>query len=191
MELNHQPLNLAYNQSNKVDAIEQTLHYAGHKDAMSVKVANYICLMQDPTVNKEVVKDIKLWLNVFGSKEACLATARTNRDRMKPKKEGAEEKARKKAMKADRQVLVEALRKQYGFGNEENEDSDGDSIDDEQGFTLNDSTPGRLLKRRMLTVRVNGVSQSLMTIGHIEMLLGVVGLVNAFLELMRKEKIYT
>jgi hypothetical protein len=191
VELNHQPLNLAYDQSNKVDATEQTLRYAGHKDAMSVRVANYTCLMQDPTVDEEVVKDIRLWLNIFGSKEARLAAARANRDRMKPKKANAEEKARKKAMKADRQALVEALRGQYGYGNLEDEDYDGNSSDDEQGLTFRDSTPGRLLKGRMLTIRVDGVPQSLMTVGHIETLLGVAGLVDAFLSLMKKEKVYT
>lgn len=60
VELNHQPLNVAYHQSNKVDATEQTLRYAGHKDAMSIRVANYLHLLEDPTVAEEVIQDLKL-----------------------------------------------------------------------------------------------------------------------------------
>ena len=70
-------------------------------------------------------------MNIFGSKEACLATARANRDCMKPKKANAEEKARKKAMKTDRKALVEALHGQYGYGNLEDEDFNGNSSDNE------------------------------------------------------------
>src|SRR5690606_30630733 len=40
VELNHKPLNSAYSKSNKVDATEQTLHHAGHRDVMNVRVAN-------------------------------------------------------------------------------------------------------------------------------------------------------
>src|SRR5690606_17574398 len=54
IELNHQPLNLAYNKSNKVDATEQTLHYAGQKDTMNVRVANYTHLLQTSTADEEV-----------------------------------------------------------------------------------------------------------------------------------------
>ena len=60
VELNHQPLNLAYQQSNKVDATEQTLRYAGHKDAMSIRVANYLHLLTDPAIAEEVVQDLTL-----------------------------------------------------------------------------------------------------------------------------------
>ncbi|RPA80511.1 hypothetical protein BJ508DRAFT_127661 [Ascobolus immersus RN42] len=36
----HQPLNQAYNRTSKVDAMDQTLRFAAHKDAMSVKITN-------------------------------------------------------------------------------------------------------------------------------------------------------
>src|SRR5690606_24247218 len=59
VELNHQPLNLAYNKSNKVDAIEQTLRYAGQKDVINVHVANYTHLLQKLTADEEMIKDAK------------------------------------------------------------------------------------------------------------------------------------
>src|SRR5687767_10284054 len=51
IELNHKPLNLAYNKSNKVDATEQTLRYAGQKDTINIRVANCTHLLQGTTTN--------------------------------------------------------------------------------------------------------------------------------------------
>ena len=42
----HQPLNDAYNKSNKVDAMDQTLRHAGHRAVMTIRVANLIHLLE-------------------------------------------------------------------------------------------------------------------------------------------------
>src|SRR5690606_11574024 len=86
VELNHQPLNSAYSKSNKVDAIEQTLRYAGHRDAMNVRVANCTHLLQQSTTPDEVVADAKLWLRIFVTKKARLVVYTKNCSRMTPAK---------------------------------------------------------------------------------------------------------
>ncbi|KIJ53898.1 hypothetical protein M422DRAFT_242165 [Sphaerobolus stellatus SS14] len=57
VELLHQGLNLTYNQSNKVNATDQTLRYAGYKDAMAVMVANFSAILRNPfTVDKKILQ---------------------------------------------------------------------------------------------------------------------------------------
>jgi hypothetical protein len=193
VELNHQPLNRAYEASNKVDATEQTLRYAGHRDAMSVRVSNLTWLIQDTTVDEEVVKDVMLWLDIFGSRKARLAAARINRNRMKPKRVDSEEKAKKKAMREDRDAFIASLRADFGVPDKEvlDDSEDGDLTDDERDMSTRDTTPGRLLRGRMLHVSSSvGRTYGLMTVGDIERHLSIVGLVDALLDLMKKEGIY-
>src|SRR5690606_35962247 len=196
VELNHQPLNLAYNKSNKVDATEQTLRYAGQKDAMNVHVANYTHLLQTSTADEEVIKDAKFWLDIFASKKARLAAARLNQERMQPSKQlEVEAKLRKRKMKEDQEALIQELQKKFGGDNSE-DGSEVESSADEKGSTIpysqKDLLPGHLLKGRILQVQVRGLgkgSQRLISVGDIEQHLQVDGLVVALLDLMKKEKL--
>jgi hypothetical protein len=58
----------------------------GHKDAIQIRVTNYLHHIRDTNIADEVVEDIKLWLNVFGLKKACLTFAQIACDQMKPMK---------------------------------------------------------------------------------------------------------
>src|SRR5690606_38353719 len=114
VELNYQLLNLAYNKSNKVDATEQTLRYAGQKNVMNVRVTNYTHLLQTSTADEEVIKDAKFWLDIFASKKARLAAARLNRERMQPSKQlEVEAKLRKRKMKEDKEAPIQELQKKF------------------------------------------------------------------------------
>ncbi|RPA70637.1 hypothetical protein BJ508DRAFT_336970 [Ascobolus immersus RN42] len=174
IELLHQPLNLAYDRSNKVDAMDQTLRFAGWKDAMSVSVANLLHHCKNADISEDVLAEIRLWLDLFDNKKAKLAAARLNRDRMKPKKASAERKAQKLAQEEENKELVRELRKEYGIIVPDDEDSDSDSEEDDAEQDASDDIiqlttippssheasfrerllePGRLLRGRMLTIQ--------------------------------------
>lgn len=212
IELLHQPLNLAYDRSNKVDAMDQTLRFAGWKDAMSVRVANLLYHCKKANVSEDVLAQIRLWLDLFDNKKAKLAAARLNRDRMKPKRASAERKAQKAAQDEDTKELARELRKVYGIVAPDDEDSDSDSEDDDAEQDASDDIldlttippsseeasfrerllePGRLLRGRMLTiVNDEGVIRSFLTMQHVESYLRINGLVRALIHCLRLEKIH-
>lgn len=204
VELNHQPLNSAYDLSNKVDAMDQTLRRAGHKDAITVKVANILAYLErNPCDNitpeqQSVRDDMTFWMGVFGSNKAKLAAQAANRNRMKPA--AATRTAREKAAREEklkiRAMIQRELMANLGFGAPLNADADSDdegrSSDDEEVMEVplsRDAVPGRLLKGRMLSVKIRAADHGLMNLGHIERLLHVEGLVDAFRDLMIKEKV--
>lgn len=205
VELNHQPLNLAYAQSNKVDATEQTLRFAGHKDAMTVRVANLLDLLKDPTQPEAVVKNIMTWLSIFGSKKARLAANLANRNRMKPKaaQAHADKEARKREAEETHAIFVRSLREEYGMEDTDSEESDGNSSEEDEDGEEEDPSikealyanyankrrarPGRLLKGRILTVKGKGETFNFMTLGQIESYLRIEGLIRAVVHLMRIE----
>ena len=220
VELNHQPLNLAYDRSNKVDAMDQVVRFAAHKDAMSVRVANLLWLLKDPDlVDEETAKDICHWMNIFGSRKARLQAARNNRARMKTRVT-RDKIAREEKIKRDRERLAEsyrAIRRNYGFNDEtffdeDEQDSDdpeqfGDGGEEDDGgssgsYVLKDASrfdaPGRILINRILTYTPTGCGKdttatihSLETVKDIEDLFGIEGLTAALLETLKKEPAYT
>ncbi|RPA70826.1 hypothetical protein BJ508DRAFT_336745 [Ascobolus immersus RN42] len=201
IELLHQPLNLAYDRSNKVDAMDQTLRFAGWKNAMSVRVANLLHHCKKADISEDVLAEIRLWLDLFDNKKAKLAAARINRDRMKPKKASDERKAQKLAQEEENKELVRELRKEYGIIVPDDEDSDSDSEEDDaeddasddiiQLMTIPPSSheasfrerllePGRLLRGRMLSIQNNeGDIRSFLTMQHVKTYLRIPGLVMA------------
>ncbi|KIJ44507.1 hypothetical protein M422DRAFT_252114 [Sphaerobolus stellatus SS14] len=93
VELPHQGLNLTYSQSNKVNATDETLRYAGYKDAIAVMVANFSAILRNPsTVDKKILSNLRKGLSWLPTRKARLATARENRARMQPKKIDSNEK---------------------------------------------------------------------------------------------------
>lgn len=203
VERNHQPLNDAFDRSNKVDAMDQTLRRAGHMDAISVKVANMLAYLQRPppisiTPDEQLARDdMTFWMGIFGSNKAKLAAARANRNRMKPL--AATRTAREKAARAERlqcrAMIQQRLMETLGFGPPLDDAPDSDdegspSDEDVEEVPLHrDTAPGRLLKGRMLSIKLQGAEQGLMNLGHIQRLLKVEGLVAAFHDLMIKEKV--
>src|SRR5690606_5782970 len=153
VELNHQPLNSAYSKSNKVDATKQTLRHAGHRDAMNVRVANCIHLLQQSTIPDEVVADAKLWLRIFATKKACLAAYTKTRSQMTPAKHAQQEKKQKsRERKEERQAVIDDLRRKFGIEDSPSgSDSDEGSSADERQVAPSDQglMPGRLLKGKI------------------------------------------
>ena len=109
IELLHQPLNNAYDRSNKVDAMDQTLRFAGWKDAMAILVANLISLCRGNTISEELKTEIKLWLDIFDNKKAKLTAARLNRNRMLPKNNTTVRKQQKQAQQEEHFAMIRAL----------------------------------------------------------------------------------
>lgn len=213
VELNHKPLNVSYDHTNKVDAMDQTLRYAGHKDAMTVKVANCISYLENPPapaqpvqpaaaeqglmqdVERTISDSISFWLGIFGSKKARLAAHAANRNRMKPA--AATRTAREKLERAEklriRALVQQEMREALGFGaplHEDEDSEDDDEESDDEDIPLDrDTVPGRLLKGRMISVKIRSAEQALMNLGDIQEHLNVKGLVDAFRRLMIKEQV--
>ena len=208
-ELLHQPLNNAYDRSNKVDAMDQTLRFAGWKDSMAIKIANLLHHCKKADLPDTMIEEIKLWLGIFPNRRARLEAARKNRERMMPKKSSSERKAEKKAADREKKELLAQLFKDYGISEEEDEDSDN-SEDDEQDI-LEDirslasvppskgerdakerqKDPGRLLRGRMLSItNEEKVTRSFMCVKDIQDYLRIEGLIPALTDCLRKEGIH-
>ena len=114
---------------------------------------------------------------------------------MKPTTVVTIDKALKETMKADKEAVIRSLREQYGFPTEPPEDSEDYSTDDEQPSTIDikEGEVGRRLQSKILVVKVGSenekVNRQLLTVGDIEDHLGVAGLVDALIALMKKEKL--
>ena len=203
-ELLHQPLNNAYDRTNKVDAMDQTLRFAGWKDAMAIKVINLINQCKRNELPAEVVKDIKAWLGIFENRKARLEAARLNRGRMMPKSHASQRKETKCATAKEHWDRLKAKMVEYGISEDEDEDSDDSSDDEgvineeirhltsvepskkESSAKDRQRDPGRLLRGRMLNIKTpEGELRGFMTIRDIEDNLRLEGLATALMDLLQ------
>ena len=208
-ELLHQPLNNAYDRSNKVDAMDQTLRFAGWKDAMAIKTISLLYHCKKGRLPESVIADIKMWLDIFENRKAKLEAARKNRDRMMPRKSASERKAEKAANAAEHKELLRKLQRELGISEAEDEDSDN-SEDEERDVSADimgltavppsaaerdaaerQKDPGRLLRGRILSItNEEGMTRSFMCVRDIQEYFRLNGLVAALTDCLRKEKIH-
>ncbi|RPA70643.1 hypothetical protein BJ508DRAFT_316346, partial [Ascobolus immersus RN42] len=104
VELNHQPLNVAYDMTNKVDATEQTIRHVTHFDAMNIRVANLKYLVNQDFCPPKLAEDIRYWIGISEDTKMVKARSRANRARMRlttrVSTAAAKRKARKEALEA-------------------------------------------------------------------------------------------
>ncbi|RPA70835.1 hypothetical protein BJ508DRAFT_316163 [Ascobolus immersus RN42] len=207
VELHHQPLNTAYDSTNKVDAMDQTLRFAAHKDMMAVKIANFIWLLEANILPEKEAKEVSTWLNIYTSRKARLRAAKAARDRMQPAdvRKRAEAKANKRQREEEQHALYNALREKMGFDNAnyvDPLDSDDDDEDEEYDpLQIPDpekhNNPGRLLRNRMLDFTMDAepdaepnekpVKAPFNTLEDIERILKIEGLKAALFETLKYE----
>jgi len=203
VELHHQPLNTAYDSTNKVDAMDQTLRFAAHKDMMAVKIANFIWLLEANILPEKEAKEVSTWLNIYTSRKARLRAAKAARDRMQPAdvRKRAEAKAKKRQREAEQHEMYNALREKMGFDNANYVDPlDSDDDDEDEEFDPlqipdpeKHNNPGRLLRNRMLDFKLDAepnekpVKEPFNTLEDIERILKIEGLKAALFETLKYE----
>ena len=208
-ELLHQPLNNAYDRTNKVDAMDQTLRFAGWKDALAIKVMNLIHHCKKEDIPAEAITEIKTWLDIFDNRKARLEAARLNRNRMGPRREAAERKREKAAAEREHWELLRGMFAEYGLSDGEDEDSDNSDDDDhdvteeirlltmvppsqtERSAKDRQRDPGRLLRGRMLSIKNDeGDSRRFTEVRDIEEFLRIKGLSTALGTCLRDERFW-
>lgn len=203
VELHHQPLNTAYDSTNKVDAMDQTLRFASHKDMMAVKIANFIWLLQANILPEKEAREIGTWLNIYTSRKARLRAAKAARDRMQPAdvRKRAQAKAKKRERKEQQEEAYNAVREKMGFDSANYVDPlESDDDDEEEEFDPlqipdpeKHNNPGRLLRNRMLDFSVEAepgmkpVKLPFNTLEDIERILKIDGLKAALFETLKYE----